>query len=98
MAPPLTTATPSSIFHFSAPFQALKFLPSNSMIASVGGLPGLPGELGEPRVTTGGSCHSVPVRYSWALQTPIDATIVAAPNTNSTARNGDQRVCLPRFA
>src|SRR6516225_2098216 len=55
---PLTVKPPSaSTFHFSAPAQASKFLPSNNTIASDGGL------LFSPGVTFGGSGQISPLRY-----------------------------------
>src|SRR5437588_7126166 len=63
MSPPWTVATPSSTIHLSPFSQADRSFPSNSTIASEGG-----SAFVFPGVTTGGSCHLMPERYSpfWA--------------------------------
>src|SRR4051812_6727363 len=75
MSPLPTVAMPSFTFHLSPFFQAERSLPSNRMMASDGGsafvLPG---------VTTGGSGHLSPDRYS-----PYWARALSAMNKDALA-------------
>src|SRR6516164_9676390 len=95
MSPPSSVATPPLTFHLGLPPLPAsthfdKSLPSNSTIASDGGLPASPG------ATTFGSTHLMPLRYSSPTMRVTNAAHATIATNGKTRRRADDMVGSPK--